>query len=126
MTKILLAAVLALSASAEVLNWQDVEFYDRNIESGKVKKMDGMFHLDRDTGVIAFTSDNRVYNTIPSSRVDRIVYNDKDDRKLTITYRDARDRNRTAEFKLKGGNRENILSALASETNGRLERVAKK
>ena len=121
-----LVALILTPLSAEIISWQDVDFFDRTAETGKVNKRDGMLHLDRDTGVVVFTSENRVYAAILTERLERSTYDDKDDRKLTLQYRDARDRIRTAEFKLKGGNRDNILAALISETNGKLEKINSK
>jgi len=127
MSKLLaILAFIVAPLSAEVLSWQDVEFLDKAVETGKMTKRDGMLHLDRDTGVVAFTSENKVYTTVLTERISRATYEDKNDRKLTLEYRDARDRVRTAEFKLKGGNRENILTAVSSETNGKLEKITKK
>lgn len=125
--RLLLAAGLALCAfGSDIVGFEDVEYFDRSIESGKVKKRDGMLSIDRETGVIAFTSENRLWVSITSNRVTQCTYDDKDDRKLVVQYSDARERTRTAEFKLKGGNRENILQVLASETQGKLQRIIKK
>jgi len=111
---------------AEIASFEDVEFHDKNIENGKVKNRDGMFHLDRDTGVIVFTSENRVLVTIPSRRITSVTYDDKKDRSLVILYNDARERQREASFKLKSGNRENILNVINSETDNKLVRISKK
>jgi len=125
--KLLLACILlALPAAANVLSFEDVEYHDKDIENGKVKNRDGMFHLDRDTGVIVFTSENRVYLTILGRTISSATYDDKKDRNLVLVYTDARDRRREASFKLKGGNRENILNAINSETDNKLVRVTKK
>lgn len=125
--KLLLACILlALPAAANVLSFEDVEYHDKDIENGKVKNRDGMFHLDRDTGVIVFTSENRVYLTILSRTISSVTYDDKKDHNLLIVYSDARDRRREASFKLKGSNRENILNAINSETDNKLVRVTKK
>lgn len=125
--KLLLAvSLIALPAFADILSFEDVEYHDKNIESGKVKNRDGMIHLDRDTGVIVFTSENRVMLTILGRSISGATYDDKKDRNLMITYSDARDRRREASFKLKGGNRENILTAINSETDNKLVRVSKK
>ena len=123
---LLTAAALALPALAEIASFENVEFRDKNIETGKVKNRDGMFHLDRDTGVMAFTSENRVWVTIPSRRITSVTYDDKRDRSLVILYSDARDRQREASFKLKGGNRENILGVINAETENKLVRITKK
>ena len=120
------AAVMAVPTLAEIVSFEDVEYHDKNIESGKVKNRDGMFHLDRDTGVIAFTSENRVWVTILSRRITGVTYDDKHDRSLVFKYNDARERQREAAFKLKGGNRENILSVVNSETESKLVRISKK
>ena len=125
--RLLLAAIaLAVPALAEIASFEDVEFHDKNIENGKVKNRDGMFHLDRDTGVIVFTSENRVLVTIPSRRITSVTYDDKKDRTLVILYNDARERQREASFKLKSGNRENILNVINSETDNKLVRISKK
>ena len=125
--RLLLAAIaLAVPALAEIASFEDVEFHDKNIENGKVKNRDGMFHLDRDTGVIAFTAENRVLVTIPSRRITSVTYDDKKDRSLVILYNDARERQREASFKLKSGNRENILNVINSETDNKLVRISKK
>ncbi len=125
--RLLLAAVaLAVPSLAEIASFENVEFRDKNIESGKVKNRDGMFHLDRDTGVIAFTSENRIWVTIPSRRITSVTYDDKKDRTLVILYNDARERQREASFKLKGGNRENILNEINAETDNKLVRIGKK
>jgi|SoiMethySBSTD1v2_1073268.scaffolds.fasta_scaffold78594_2 hypothetical protein len=125
--RLLLAAIaLAVPALAEIASFEDVEFHDKNIENGKVKNRDGMFHLDRDTGVIVFTSENRVLVTIPSRRITSVTYDDKKDRSLVILYNDARERQREASFKLKSGNRENILNVINSETDNKLVRISKK
>ena len=125
--RLLLAAIaLAVPALAEIASFEDVEFHDKNIETGKVKNRDGMFHLDRDTGVIAFTAENRVLVTIPSRRITSVTYDDKKDRTLVILYNDARERQREASFKLKSGNRENILNVINSETDNKLVRISKK
>jgi hypothetical protein len=123
---VLAAAIYGSSAIAEIVSFEDVEYYDKRIEDGQVNKRDGMFHLDRDTGVIAFTSENRVWLTIASQRITSVTYDDKHDRRLVILYNDARDRTREAAFKLKGGNRENILNLINSETENKLVRVTKK
>lgn len=123
---LLAAATLAVPALADVVGFENVEYHDKNIESGKVKNRDGMFHLDRDTGVFVFTADNRVWVTIPSRRVTSVTYDDKKDRTLIFFYNDARERQREASFKLKGGNRENILNVVNSETENKLVRVMKK
>lgn len=125
--RLLLAAVaLAVPSLAEIASFENVEFRDKNIESGKVKNRDGMFHLDRDTGVIAFTAENRIWVTIPSRRITSVTYDDKKDRSLVILYNDARERQREASFKLKGGNRENILNEINAETDNKLVRIGKK
>ena len=125
--RILLSVVLlGLPAFAEIASFQDVEYHDKNISDGKVKDRDGRLHLDRDTGVIAFTSDNIVWVTILSQRVTGLSYDDKNDRNLKIQFTDSRDRQREASFKLKGGNRENILNVLNSETQNKLVRISKK
>lgn len=121
----LIVAALPLLSFAEIASFEDVEFHDKNIETGKVKDRDGMFHLDRDTGVFAFTSENRLWVTIPGSRIVSVTYDDKNDRNLLIRYDDARGRAREASFKLKGGNRENILNAVNSETDNKLVRIKK-
>jgi hypothetical protein len=123
---LLTAVVLALPALAEIASFEDVEFRDKNIETGKVRNRDGMFHLDRDTGVFVFTAENRVWVTIPSRRITSVTYDDKRDRTLIFMYNDARDRQREASFKLKGGNRENILGVINSETENKLVRISKK
>jgi hypothetical protein len=123
---LLTAVVLALPALAEIASFEDVEFRDKNIETGKVRNRDGMFHLDRDTGVFVFTAENRVWVTIPSRRITSVTYDDKRDRTLIFVYNDARDRQREASFKLKGGNRENILGIINSETENKLVRISKK
>jgi hypothetical protein len=123
---LLTAVVLALPALAEIASFEDVEFRDKNIETGKVRNRDGMFHLDRDTGVFVFTAENRVWVTIPSRRITSVTYDDKRDRTLIFMYNDARDRQREASFKLKGGNRENILGIINSETENKLVRISKK
>lgn len=117
---------LAMPTLAEIVSFENVEFQDKNIESGKVKERDGMFHLDRDTGVFGFTADNRLWVTIPSRRITNVTYDDKHDRSLLIRYNDARERMREASFKLKGGNRENILNVINSETENKLVRITKK
>lgn len=124
----LLAALcfVAIPSLAEIVGFQDVEYFDKNVETGKSKKYDGMLSLDRDNGVFVFTSENRVHVTVPSSRITGLTYNDKDDRRLSIDYRDARDKVWKIEFKLKGGNRENILGVFNAETNNKLVRVGKK
>jgi hypothetical protein len=123
---LLAAALFALPAGAEIVSFQDVEYLDKNVESGKVEKRDGMFHLDRDTGVIAFTSDNRLLVTIPSNSITNATYDDKKDHTLLIQYSDPRARQREASFKLKGGNRDNILGVVDSETGNKLVRIKKK
>lgn len=125
--KLLLAALLfVVPTFAELVEFKDVEFRDRNIESGKVKDRDGRLYLDRDSGVFVFLSENEVWLTIPGSRITGATYDDKNDRTLVITYSDARSRSRDASFKLKGGNRENILSVVNSETQNKLVRIQKK
>jgi hypothetical protein len=121
-----IAAVLAVPTFAEIVSFENVEYHDKDIESGKVKNRDGMLHLDRDTGVFVFTAENRVWVTIPSRRITNVTYNDKNDRQLLISYNDARERQREGSFKLKGGNRENILSVVNSETENKVVRVGKK
>ena len=121
----LVLLALPCFALAEIASFEDVEFHDKNIESGKVKDRDGMFHLDRDTGIFAFTADNRLWVTIPGNRVTGVTYEEKKDRNLVIRYTDARGRAREASFKLKGGNRENILSVINSETDNKLVRIGK-
>lgn len=125
--KLLLAALLlCVPTFAELVEFKDVEFRDRNIESGKVKDRDGRLYLDRDSGVFVFLSENEIWLTIPGSRITGATYDDKNDRTLVITYSDARSRSREASFKLKGGNRENILSVVNSETQNKLVRIQKK
>jgi hypothetical protein len=125
--KCLLAALLLCTPMvAEIVNFEDVEYRDKNIESGKVKNRDGRFYLDRDSSVFVFLSENQIWLTIPSSRITSATYDDKNDRTLVIMYEDLRQRSREASFKLKGGNRENILNVVNSETQNKLVRVQKK
>lgn len=127
LSRILLGvAALSLPAIAEIVSFEDVEYHDKNVENGKITKRDGMFHLDRDTGIIVFTADNRVWLTASSRRITNVTYDDKHDRSLIVTFNDARERLREASFKLKGGNRENILNLLNSETGNKLVRITKK
>ena len=124
--KFLLAALLLCApAFAELVEFRDVEYRDKNIESGKVKDRDGRLYLDRDSGVFVFLSENEVWLTLPGSRITGATY-DENDRTLVITYSDARQRSREASFKLKGGNRENILTVVNSETQNKLVRIQKK
>ena len=118
--------VLSLPAIAEIVSFEDVEYHEKNIENGKTKDRDGMIYLDRDTGIIVFTSENRVWLTLSSRRITNLTYDDKHDRNLVVTFNDARERLREASFKLKGGNRENILNLINSETGNKLVRITKK
>lgn len=127
LAKLLLSAlILSVPALAEIVEFKDVEYHDKAIDSGKVKNRDGRFLLDRDTGVFVFLSENEVWLTLPSNRITSATYDDKNDRNLVLIYQDARQRNREASFKLKGGNRENILSVVNSETQNKLVRITKK
>lgn len=127
LTKFLLSALLlSAPALAEIAEFKEVEYHDKAIESGKVKNRDGRLILDRDTGVFVFLSENEVWLTIPSYRITNATYDDKNDRNLVLFYNDARDRQREASFKLKGGNRENILTVVNSETQNKLQRIQKK
>ena len=123
---LLVALFLCAPAFAELVEFRDVEYRDKNIESGKVKDRDGRLYLDRDSGVFVFLSENEVWLTLPGSRITGATYDDKNDRTLVITYSDARQRSREASFKLKGGNRENILNVINSETQNKLVRIQKK
>ena len=122
---LLIAAALPCFVPAEIVSFENVEFHDKNLESGKVKDRDGMFNVDRDTGVFAFTSENRLCIAIPASRVTGVTYDEKSSRNLLIRYADERGRPREASFKLKGRNRDNNLNVINSETDNKLVRVKK-
>lgn len=125
--KLLLSALLlSVPALAELVEFKDVEYRDKNIESGKVKDRDGRLYLDRDSGVFVFLSENEIWLTLPSNRITSATYDDKNDRTLMLMYNDARQRTREASFKLKGSNRENILNVVNSETQNKLVRITKK
>jgi hypothetical protein len=120
------ALLLCAPAFAEIVEFKDIEYRDKSIETGKVKDRDGRLYLDRDSGVFVFLSENQIWLTLPSYRVTSATYDDKSDRSLVLKYNDARDRQREASFKLKGGNRENILNVVNSETQNKLVRIQKK
>jgi hypothetical protein len=125
--KLLLAALLLSTPMvAEIVEFKDVEYRDKNIESGKVKDRDGRLYLDRDSGVFVFLSENEVWLTILGTRITAATYDDKNNRTLVLMYHDARERQREASFKLKGGNRENIVNVVNSETQNKLVRVQPK
>jgi hypothetical protein len=110
----------------DVSNFKDVEMYVHKDPNDKPKKADGMLNLDRSGGVLAFTQDNKVLKAVAYDRIERFTYTTKGDRILTVYCKTVAGQGEFIDFKLKGGNRDTIVSTLEAQTNHRAERIEKK
>ena len=119
-----LAACFALSSSAQISSFKDVEYEGVSREDGKVKKADGMIHLDRSARLVSFSSDNRVLCNIRYEEIEAMSYDEKS-KMLQVRFKVA-GAGDLAKFKLDGGNRNDILSRLEVQSGKPLTRVTRK
>jgi len=105
------------------LSFKDVEYAWVDPEKGKSQQADGMLHIDQSAGVVSFSSENRVKVHIRTDTIDSMSYNPKGEA-LEIRYHTGVG-GAVAKFKLKGGNRDDIMSRLATLSGKSLMRMGK-
>jgi hypothetical protein len=116
--------LLAVAAPAQILSFRDVKFDNVSKEDGKTKRADGMIHLDKDARIVSFSSDNRVLTNIRYEDIEAVTYYE-DPKQLEIRFNSG-GAGDIANFKLEGGNRNDILSRLEIQTGKSITRAKKK
>jgi hypothetical protein len=124
MKRVLFLLLACSAAHAQILSFRDVKFDYVSKEDGKTKRADGMIHLDKDARVVSFGSENRVLTNIRYEDIQAITYYE-DPKELQIRF-DSGGAGDVANFKLDGGNRNDILSRLEIQTGKSIARTKKK
>jgi hypothetical protein len=121
--RLLLTVFIAVAAFARVTSFKDVKCVYRENPKDDPGKADGMLHFDPTEKVMSFSSDNRVLVNIRYDGVTKITYQQKSGKLMTVYFTDTRGESRFAQFYLDGGNRDNILATVESQTGQPVQRL---